>query len=105
MLFASAVVIVAGIEFIRWQVFETNAAQASSLVDTDVPRLAPLEASLVDLYRVNHDWSFLPADPAQRRSWLSEQFTRSDPSPRPNSLERRLGLFDATNQLRSRAVA
>ncbi|MBD8882251.1 HAMP domain-containing protein [Rhodanobacter sp. 7MK24] len=63
-----------GIELARWKLLDNF---SGGLPDTDTHFLDSLGTSLQAQYQVHHDWSFLPADAAQRKAWLSDAYAHS----------------------------
>lgn len=93
-LLAAVAVAAIGVELARWTLFDNFSPHA---VSTDRGRLDGLASSLAARYREHHDWSFLPADDAARKTWLRDEWARvnaASGSAIPASLGYRLGLRD-----------
>ncbi|GAA0751373.1 ATP-binding protein [Ideonella azotifigens] len=85
---AFLVVGAAGVGLVRWSL--SGGAQASSAPDRAALDL--LARTLAERFSQHRDWSFLPADAAQRQAWLRDTLA-------PATLGERLGLLNAQRQL------
>ena len=91
---AALVIAAAGIELLRWTLFD-NFSDAGSTFDRR--QLDGLADVLTERYREAHGWSFLPTAAAARRRWLAETWALTRPSgdaPPSPTLGARLGLVD-----------
>ncbi|HSI48402.1 MAG TPA: ATP-binding protein [Ideonella sp.] len=78
----------AGVGLVRWSL--SGGAQASSAPDRAALDL--LAQALAERFSQHGDWSFLPADAAQRKAWLRDTLA-------PAALGERLGLLNTQRQL------
>jgi len=93
-LVAALVIAAAGIELMRWTLFD-NFSDATSTFDRR--QLDALAGALGERYRAAQGWSFLPTDAAARRRWLAETWAllpQPADLPRSPTLGARLGLVD-----------
>jgi len=99
-----------GFELVRWNV----SAHSPHVAAADAAVVLRLRDELQQHYREHQDWSFLPANPAQRKTWLGQQIARlqaaaaDDDAAAPvasAALRYRVGLLDADEQLLTGALA
>ena len=90
------------VELVRWRLLDNFSERP---FDTDTHFLDSLGAALEVEYRLQHDWSFLPQDAAQRKAWLREAYERSrapgivlDKKSGASNLAYRIGLTDTQGQ-------
>jgi two-component system, OmpR family, sensor histidine kinase BaeS len=103
-------VALAGVEITRWKLFD-HVSDVPARIESEP--LAKLSDALSAQYRQHHDWSFLPADSAKRKTWLREELKRSQgdgevkPGARPLSptVGYRIGLLDKDRHPLAGAVA
>ena len=85
----------AGVELIRWKLFDNFSEHPSN---TESERLEDLVAVLSTQYRQHQGWSFLPADSANRKGWLRGELLhlqmKTGAQPLSPSLGYRIGLLD-----------
>lgn len=98
-----------GLELARWRLLNNFAEHR---LDADTRFLDGLSAALEASYRMHRDWSFLPRDSAQRKTWLRDAYERSRgivglPEGRSgaSSVAYRIGLTDVHGQSLAGAVA
>lgn len=100
-----------GLELVRWTLFDNLSSPAQHVNES--ARLGPLRDALAERYRQQHDWSFLPANGAQRKDWLREQWLQLQQSPAATpemlglspSLGYRIGLLDRNGKYLAGAIA
>jgi two-component system, OmpR family, sensor histidine kinase BaeS len=89
----------AGLELVRWRVFDDVSGQG---INHEWHDLGDLIDALSAKYRQHQNWSFLPADDAGRKAWLRKELsrlqqrrgpTRDANAPSP-SLGYRIGVLD-----------
>lgn len=97
-LLSFAVVGGVSVELLRWQ-FLDNFADVPQVARD--PRLDELAGALAARYAEQHDWSFLPADPVLRRTWLQ---SRISGSPGSSALAERLALEDVDGHVLAGAL-
>jgi two-component system, OmpR family, sensor histidine kinase BaeS len=97
-----------GVELVRWQVLDSTGHMSS----VDVEVIDQLAERVARHYKEHHDWSFLPADAAQRKAWLGEQIAQlqaaavsaaSQGAASPG-LAHRVGLLDGDRELIAGAI-
>lgn len=92
-----------GVELVRWRLFDNFAQYAANV---ELERLDELVDHLAAQYRVHHDWSFVPTDATQRKSWLRDTLaTHAGNRPFSPSLGYRLGLLDENRRYLAGALA
>ncbi len=94
-----------GVETTRWKLFD-HASDVPARIESE--SVAKLSDALSTQYRQHHDWSFLPADSARRKTWLREELMRSqeDGAAKPGwpTLGYRIGLLDEDRHYLAGAV-
>jgi two-component system, OmpR family, sensor histidine kinase BaeS len=96
-----------GLELVRWNV----SAQSPHVAAADSALAVRLRDELEQRYHEHQDWSFLPADPSQRKAWLGGQVAllqaAQDAAVPVTSaaLRYRIGLLDAGQHLLTGSAA
>jgi two-component system sensor histidine kinase BaeS len=91
-LLAMLAVAAIGVGLVRWKLYAHFSADMPP--ELALRRAADQSKGLVDAlsaaYRVQHDWSFLPADSVQRKTWLRDGLLRSQDGQEANFAAKRL---------------
>jgi two-component system sensor histidine kinase BaeS len=98
-----------GVGMTRWKLFD-HVSDVPARIESEP--VAKLTDALSRQYRLHHDWSFLPADSARRKTWLREEMMRSQedgevkPGAQPLSptLGYRIGLLDKDRRYLAGAI-
>jgi two-component system, OmpR family, sensor histidine kinase BaeS len=96
-----------GVELVRWTLFDNFRAYPSSI---EAERMDSLADALSAQFRQRHDWSFLPAESAQRKVWLRREWADLQQGPQPTrgvlpSQGYRIGLLDKDGSYLAGAIA
>ena len=96
-----------GIELTRWRLFDNFMAYPSNV---EAERMDSLASALSAQFMQHHDWSFLPAESAQRKVWLREEWMDLQDDPQATrgvapGLGYRIGLLDKDGSYLAGAIA
>jgi two-component system sensor histidine kinase BaeS len=105
-LLSYAALVAVGVGLVRWRLLDTSPATAPAM---DWDRLADLSHAVATRYLADgRRWTFLPASPEQRKTWLREELASSTPAQvvaAVPSLGYRIGLIDANEQYLAGVIA